>query len=529
MSLAILCNISSPGARGATAKIIYVDDDAIGANDGSSWENAYIYLQDALTDAKTADKPVEIRVAQGTYKPNQGANQTSGNRNATFQLINNVTIKGGYAGIGEVDPNVRDAKACKTILTGDLRGNDVAVDDPSDLADGVNRWDNSSHVVTGSDTNDTAVLDGFVILSGYAVYGGGMYNSYGSPTVSNCTFEDNFAGLNDLIRGNGAGMYNEYSNPKLVNCTFSRNCVGFRWGFKSSRFTITGGGMYNYYSNPKLIGCTFTSNVAFSAGGGLSNDYSSPELTDCLFTANITGAGGAIFNYSSNPKLTNCTLAGNIDFSYGHAVACDSEDQQYPSRVEFTNCILWNGQDQIWNNDASTIIITYCDVQDGWEGEGNINEDPLFTKPGYWADVNDPDIVVEPNDPNAVWVDGDYHLKSQAGRFDQDSQSWVVDDVTSPCIDAGDPNTPVGHEPMPNGGRINMGAYGGMQQASMSPVDVNSISVISKASDPIPADEAIDVDLDTILAWTTGLNAVAHEVYFGTSNFPLFIRKQFET
>ena len=67
-------------------RIIYVDDDAAGANDGSSWENAYIYLQDALADANDSEKPVEIRVAQGIYKPDQGAEQTPGDRDALFKL-----------------------------------------------------------------------------------------------------------------------------------------------------------------------------------------------------------------------------------------------------------------------------------------------------------------------------------------------------------------------------------------------------------------------------------------------------------
>jgi hypothetical protein len=62
-------------------------------------------------------------------------------------------------------------------------------------------------------------------------------------------------------------------------------------------------------------------------------------------------------------------------------------------------------------------------------------------------------------------------LKSQAGRWEAVSQSWVVDDVTSPCIDAGDPNSPIGDEPAPNGAIINMGAYGGTSQASMSYVE----------------------------------------------------------
>ena len=65
-------------ASAAVGKIIYVDADAIGLNNGSSWTNAYNYLQDALTDANSSPKPVEIRAAQGTYKPDMGLNQTPG-------------------------------------------------------------------------------------------------------------------------------------------------------------------------------------------------------------------------------------------------------------------------------------------------------------------------------------------------------------------------------------------------------------------------------------------------------------------
>jgi hypothetical protein len=79
-------------------------------------------------------------------------------------------------------------------------------------------------------------------------------------------------------------------------------------------------------------------------------------------------------------------------------------------------------------------------------GLGNIDADPFF------ADVNDSDV----------------HLKSQAGRWDPVNENWVNDDVTSPCIDAGDPASPVGLEPFPNGGRVNMGAYGGTVEASRS-------------------------------------------------------------
>ena len=67
----------------------------------------------------------------------------------------------------------------------------------------------------------------------------------------------------------------------------------------------------------------------------------------------------------------------------------------------------------------------------------------------------------------AVWVRGDYHLRSQAGRWEP-VLGWVKDSATSPSIDAGDPGSPIGQEPLPNGVRIDQGAYGGTTQASLS-------------------------------------------------------------
>jgi len=85
-------------------------------------------------------------------------------------------------------------------------------------------------------------------------------------------------------------------------------------------------------------------------------------------------------------------------------------------------------------------------------GEGNIIADPQYADPNFYE-----------------LEKGDYHLMSQAGRWDPVMKTWLQDNITSPCIDAGDPNTPVSNEPLPNGGRINMGAYGGTLEASKSP------------------------------------------------------------
>jgi hypothetical protein len=99
--------------------------------------------------------------------------------------------------------------------------------------------------------------------------------------------------------------------------------------------------------------------------------------------------------------------------------------------------------------------------------------DPCFADPGYW----DPNGTPEYADDD-FWVDGDYHLKSQAGRWNPNSASWVQDDVTSPCIDLGDPASPIGPEPFPNGGIINMGVYGRTAEASKSYFDAPTCETI---------------------------------------------------
>ena len=125
------------------------------------------------------------------------------------------------------------------------------------------------------------------------------------------------------------------------------------------------------------------------------------------------------------------------------------------------NCIVWDGPKSIsptlrdhrpvaGDEEAKAeVVIRYTDVQGGWRGEGNIDADPLFASLGYWADASNPSVAVEPTYPNATWIDGDCHLKSQAGRWDPASESWVLDEVTSPCIDAGDPNVRSAKSPSP--------------------------------------------------------------------------------
>ena len=499
----------------AAAKVIYVDANAPGpTHDGSSWTNAYNYLQDALVDANSAAKPVEIQVAQGIYKPDQGDGITTGDQTATFQLISGVALKGGYAGFGAPDPNARGIELYETILSGDLNG-----DDGPDFA---NMADNSIHVVNGSSTEPNAVLDGLTISDGYV---SGMYNYGGSPAVANCTFSDNLAGEGggmynthfsdpvvtnckfslNLAFENGGAMCNEDSNPVVTGCTFVDN-LAVRFGgavynkdcsptfdyctFRDNLADTGGGGMYNHDSSPTLTNCTFEGNWARLFGGGLdtASENGNPIVIGCTFIGNSADRrGGGISIGTSSLTLINCLLVGNSAANEGGAMnSCNGRDinvsnctfygNQAPngnllnfscsqSNVQFTNCIMWDGGNEIWNPPGSIITLTYSDVYGGqmsvydpcesliW-GEGNIDADPCF------ADANN----------------GDYHLKSQAGRWDANSQSWVLDNVTSPCIDAGNPGCPEANEPAPNGNRINMGAYGGIAEASKSPANWRSIA-----------------------------------------------------
>jgi len=733
--------------------VIYVDNDAAGANNGSSWENAYVYLQDALADANAFEKPVEIRVAEGIYKPDMGTSQTLGDREATFQLIDGVTIKGGYGGFSEPDHDVRNIDLYKTILSGDLNANDIEVSEPQDMFDEPSRAENSYHVLIGSGCDETAMLDGFTIVGGNANgdsfdghRGGGMFSEGGSPTIINCNFSGNCGIF-------GGGICNDgESSPTITNCTFIGNYGAHGGGienFSRSSPVITscmfsdnyansrGGGLKNQGEcDPTLTNCTFTNNSAGSWGGGMYNrDICNPVLINCIITSNLAecGYGGGICNRNFRPNcsltLINCTFAHNSAPS-GTALACFSRDGLFRTNLRAVNCIIWDSGNRIWNDDSSPIEITYSDVRGGWPGQGNINTDPLFVdadgaddifgtedddfrlSPGspcidagdnsalpqsvvtdfdgnprivngiidmgayewtpapdvfYYVDAVSGDdnndgltlqkafatiqkgidtaedgevVLVYPglyqeeinflgktitvqgvvespaggpvlqnpgdfavsfyygegtdsilknfiirnsfmgvfiadssptisnltivnnkygieayadsqpdisncilwnntdgdlfgcraryscvergseddimDDPLFVNPDnGDYHLRSERGRYWPEYDIWVLDKITSPCVDGGDPDTDTLNEPMPHGNRINIGAYGGTMEASLSPSE-QPCPLSGKASNPYPADGAVDVEEHVSLTWTASLNDVSHDVYFGT-------------
>ena len=271
--------------------VLYAKPGGLTSGPCESWANA-CELEYALTSVTSGQ---EIWAAAGVYKPGS-------DRTATFQLVSGMGLYGGFSGT-ETARDERNWQIHITVLSGDVDNNDVNID-ANFIAETVTdiQGENAYHVVTGSGMDNTAVLDGFTITAGqakgdeiYNSFGGGMYNTRGSPTLANVTFAANSA-------VSGGGMSNYDSHPTLTNVTFLANSANF-----------DGGGMLNYSSNPTLRTVTFSANLA-DYGGGMSNNGSNPILEDVIFHANKAygfNGGGGMHNSSSSPILTNVTFSAN--------------------------------------------------------------------------------------------------------------------------------------------------------------------------------------------------------------------------
>jgi subtilisin family serine protease len=292
----------------------------------------------------------------------------------------------------------------------------------------------SGRVINLAGTKDTTCcIRGLTITGGSTnAKGGGIYGAGTRPKISNCIINNNSAldrggGLYDCdgpikncaVTGNlakdGGGFH--YCEGPITNCTITENMANYRggglfdcggeficYGSNDCVFTITncivsknlassGAGMYNNLANPSLLSCTLSNNIASEFGGGVYNYASSPTFANCIFSGNSANNGGGIYNYENTYSiLTNCTFADN-SAPNGNAMACDSRDQIYLSFLQLVNCILWDGGDEIWNNNDSIIKLNYSNVQGNWPGVGNIDVNPMF------ADTNNSDYRLSADSP----------------------------------------------------------------------------------------------------------------------------------
>lgn len=226
------------------------------------------------------------------------------------------------------------------------------------------------------------------------------------------------------------------SSPNIDSCLITHNCAGY-----GGAIMCTDG------SEAMITNNTIVDNSADIAGAGVFLYYAYCAVANNVIARNSADfVGGGLMNYLGCPSITNNTIVHNRPSALQLEITTDWG-------FVFETCSIANNI--LWDNEifmsedvgADEYEIQFNDIQGGWQGVGNIDVDPRFADPAA----------------------GDYHLKSTAGRWDPAIRGWVNDSVTSPCIDAGDPGSDVEDEPEPNGGRIDMGAYGGTEQASKSP------------------------------------------------------------
>jgi len=446
------------------ADTIFVDTDANGNTDGTSWADAYSSLQDALATSVAGD---EIWIAEGTYYPSEQTDPLDP-RSATFTLISGVEIYGGFDGTESLRDE-RDVSNHQTILSGDL-----SQDDGEDFA---NNDENVYHVMSANSVDSTAILDGISFTAGNANdivgdvldpqqnAGGGMYLKNASPVIMSCLFKDNsgsYGGAVVTIESSfpiftecsfhenlstrlGGAILNLESSPIYTNCSFFRNSSLGSSGavfeaLSSSSYTncifnenragieiasANGGALYIVNSSPFLTNCIFRGNSTVGLatlradGGAIYNAGSSPVIANCLFQGNYAyGSGGAFFNSGHSPNfnvislpvLLNCVFQGNLSRREGGAIWDPRPNSSIKTiHTSCTNCIIWNNIAGEGSRESASIAgynsdnFSHCLIQNidlSASGNNLDGTDP----------ANNPLFLTEVNPLSAPTLGGDLRL-----------------------------------------------------------------------------------------------------------------------
>ncbi|MDQ3021428.1 MAG: hypothetical protein M3R36_12795 [Bacteroidota bacterium] len=363
---------------------------------GTIWANAFPGTALRLTIAGAASGD-EVWVATGTY-----LTTTTSSRGISFSMKNGVSIYGSFAGTETLLLQRIFQCGPSSILSGEIGS-------PSDA-------DNSYHVISNTNLDSTAVIDGFVIRGGYdnraptqtAGLGGGIYNFGGnssgncSPVIRNCLIT-----LNHAVFGGGifnSGHSGGNANPLIQNCIITRN-TAFDGGGGIDNFGLGGN------ASPSIINCAVYDNTANTAGGmycwgGNANGNSNPFILNCAFVNNqaIAGNAGGVIADNSNSGGVGNSGASNI----------------IVRNSIFTDNTASGTGPQFFIKGTGTFTATYSNVNltnqnpphiISGPGTGNMNSDPMFVS------------VLNGRGADNCWFTADDGLTLQIG---------------SPCINAGD-------------------------------------------------------------------------------------------
>lgn len=454
-----------------TGRNIYVDSAIVTQGNGSSWQTAIRSLAEAINVAHDGNASVDsIFVAKGTYYPEYQAGSTTGIREKSFTITRkNLVILGGYPTGG----GVRHATANPSVMSG--------------------ARDNNYHVLMtmGSNIDTTLKLDGFTVTKGNAnggtgrfsvngfdwiFYnrGGGWFNGWGSPMLSNFVIISNSAdqhGGGVAIEGNpvvrnflitnntaysGAGWVQVTGNTKADNLTVSNNTAlqdGGGWYNWAGSSTITnstlnnntaiyGGGFYNSIGNPVVSNATIRNNTATTEGGGWFNYDGDPVINASFITGNTAGSGGGWYERAGRPSINNLLLTGNVATTGGglfnggalSSVTNSTIASNYATTgrevvtqntvTAFRNTIIWNTANSISAlhpvSAYTNCIVAGSGGSSSWNTSiginygGNIDANPLF--------INS--VAASAGNPVAT---GDYRLQSCSPAINAGVNLWPTD------------------------------------------------------------------------------------------------------
>ena len=312
---------------------------------------------------------------------------------------------------------------------------------------------------TNEDTN--SLLSGFTITDGYMEDGGGIYCSYASPLIENCLLSDN------IVEDYGGGLYCYFAPAIIRNCTFYGNSAGWDGAgiflycsnilVEDSEFrkntAFFGGGIWSEDSHPTITNCIFEENTATWDGGGiLIGFYSQAVVEGCNFYRNTAWRGGGIWCHKSDFIIRDCLIRDNSADCGGGLILYWQSDNIVENCTISGNSAVTDGGGIHCSYSNSTIINT---IVESSSGNGGIYCDVYtqlsITYGDYWNNQNG--NFTGPNVPPglgqivSVNTNGDscdiyqnifldpLFVNSQQGDF---NLQWG-----SPCIDAGDPLSPL--------------------------------------------------------------------------------------
>jgi hypothetical protein len=363
----------------ASAATIYVNASATGSNNGLSWNNAYINLQEALSVAIPGD---EIWVMAGTYKTTATTDRT-----ISFVMKNGVNLYGGFNGT-ETSISQRNISANPTTLSGDIG----ALGEDSD---------NTYTLVRISNITSTLNIDGFRIISGKSTTGSGsggltLNNNTGIVNISNCFFFNNFGGTAGAVFVNNTGDYTvNILNSQFISNVSVDGVIHFANSslnnlnivdceFKS---TVTGGFAVLIFRGANLImdRCIITNNTSNQSDLILIDANSSAKISNSLFIGNSYHESAIVFQSSSGISqiLENVTITHNKKTFVPNNNTFYSTVYSVNGTAQIYNSIIYGNTNSSNNNQIdSGNTVSHSIVENGYTSGTNIlNSDPLFINP----------------------------------------------------------------------------------------------------------------------------------------------------